>query len=64
LKDTKVEKYKRLGLGYLPVAAVTIRQTFPPTSQSSQSLTLELLKGEHFAIFADGTNAAALDLPD
>jgi len=42
-KDAKVEKYEGLQLG-LPVAALTIRQTVPPTS--SQSLTLELLKGE------------------
>jgi hypothetical protein len=46
MNDAKVEEYEGLRLGYLPVAALTIRQTFPPTSESSQSLTLELLKGE------------------
>jgi len=44
--DAKVEKYEALRLGYLPVVAVTIRQTIPPTSHSSQSLTIELQKGE------------------
>ena len=44
--DAKVEKYEALRLGYLPVAAMTIRQTIPPTSHASQSLTLELQKGE------------------
>jgi hypothetical protein len=43
--DAKVEKYEALRLGYLPVVALTIRHTIPPRSQS-QSLTLELLKGE------------------
>jgi hypothetical protein len=44
--DGKVEKYEALRLGYLPIVALTIRQTIPPSSQMSQSLTLELLKGE------------------
>jgi len=44
--DAKVEKYEALRLGYLPVAALTIRHTIPPTSHASQSLTLELLQGE------------------
>ena len=44
--DAKIEKYEALRLGYLPVAALTIRHTIPPTSHASQSLTLELLKGE------------------
>jgi len=43
--DAKVQKYEALRLGYLSVAALTIRHTFSPRSQS-QSLTLELLKGE------------------
>jgi hypothetical protein len=44
--DAKVEKYEALRLGYLPVAALTIRHTIPPTSHAGQSLTLELLKAE------------------
>jgi len=44
--DAKVEKYEALRLGYLPVMALTIRHTVPPISQPSQSLTLELMKGE------------------
>ncbi len=44
--DAKAQKYEALGLGNLPVAALTIRQTGPPTSPSSQSLTIELQKGE------------------
>jgi hypothetical protein len=44
--DAKVEKYEALRLGYLPVVALTIRHTTPPTAIASQSLTLELLKGE------------------
>jgi hypothetical protein len=44
--DAKVEKYEALRLGYLSVVALTIRHTIPPISQPSQSLTLELRKGE------------------
>jgi hypothetical protein len=44
--DAKVEKYEALRLGYLPVVALTIRHTISPTSHASQSLSLELLKGE------------------
>jgi hypothetical protein len=44
--EAKVEKYEALRLGYLPVVALTIRHTIPSRSQPSQSLTLELLKGE------------------
>ena len=44
--DAKLEKYEALRLGYLPIVAVTIRHTIPPTNRSGQSLTLELLKGE------------------
>ena len=44
--DAKVEKYEALRLGYLPVVALTIRHTTPPRRQPSQSLTLELLRGE------------------
>ena len=44
--DAKVEKYEALRLGYLPIVALTIRHTIPPGCQMSQSLTLELLRGE------------------
>lgn len=44
--DSKVEKYEALRWGYLPILALTIRHTIPPTSRTGQSLTLELLKGE------------------
>jgi hypothetical protein len=40
-RDAKVERYEALGLGYLLILALTIRHT-----DSGQSLTLELLKGE------------------
>jgi hypothetical protein len=33
-------------LGYLPIVALTIRHTIPSAAIASQSLTLELLKGE------------------
>lgn len=42
--DEKVQRYESLMLGYLPIVSLTIRHTIPPTSQSGQSLTLELLK--------------------
>jgi len=44
--DAKIEKYEALRLGYLPVAGVTIRHTIPSSSHASQSLILELLRGE------------------
>jgi hypothetical protein len=44
--DAKVEQYEALRLGYLPIVALTIRHTMPPSSQMSQALTPELLKGE------------------
>jgi hypothetical protein len=44
--DAKIEKYEALRLGYLPVVALTIRHTIPPTSHACQSLTVELLRGE------------------
>jgi len=43
--DAKIEKYHALKLGYLPVVALTIRHSVPPTGHA-QSLVLELLKGE------------------
>ena len=44
--DAKIERYEALRLGYLPILSVTIRHTIPPTAIASQSLTLQLLKGE------------------
>jgi hypothetical protein len=63
MKDAKVENYAGLRLGYLPVAALTIRQIVSPTSHSSQSLTLELLKGEKI-IRLDFTDLRQLRLAD
>lgn len=44
--QAKIEKFEALGLGHGPIVALTIRHTFPPASQPSQSLTLELLKSD------------------
>ena len=48
--DEKLEKYEALRLGYLSVAALTIRHTFLPTNHPGQSLTLELVKGEQTVV--------------
>lgn len=48
--DPKIEKYEASRLGYLPIVALTIRHTFPP--EGSQSLTLELMKGEQIVSLA------------
>jgi hypothetical protein len=61
--DAKVEKYEALRLGYLPIVALTIRHTIPPTSRSGQSLTLELLKGER-TVSLTFTGLRALRLAD
>ena len=42
--DAKLEKFEASRLGYLPILTLTIRHTVPPAG--SQSLALELIKGE------------------
>jgi hypothetical protein len=49
--DAKIEKYAAIKLGLLPVVGLTIRQTLPQSGESSQSLTIELLKGEQTVSF-------------
>jgi hypothetical protein len=44
--DTQIGKYEVLRLGYLPIAGMTIRHTIPSSSHASQSLILDLLRGE------------------
>jgi hypothetical protein len=43
--DAKIEQYHALKLGYLPITALTIRHSVPPTGWA-QSLIVELQKGE------------------
>ena len=48
--DVKVERYQAARLGYLPIVALAVRHTVPPFG--SQSLTLELMKGERIISLA------------
>jgi len=49
--DGKIEKYQALGLGSLPVTALSIQQTVPQVGGAHQSLCLQLLAaGDHTVI--------------
>src|ERR1700693_3127092 len=41
--DSKIENYRAMKLGYLPVVAISVRHTPPQTAESNQSLAIELL---------------------
>lgn len=50
--DTQIEKYRAIGLGSLPVAALEIQQTAPPLGNACQSLSVRLLRGEQTVVLA------------
>jgi|GEM_PF-2718829 len=50
--DAKIEKYRAIGFGSLPVTALEIQQTVPPIGDARQSLSLRLLTGERTVVLA------------
>jgi hypothetical protein len=50
--DAKIEKYRAIGLGSLPVTGLEIRQSVPRLGDARQSLSLRLLTGEQTVILA------------
>jgi hypothetical protein len=50
--DVRIEKYRAIGLGSLPVTAFEIQQTVPQLGEALQSFSLRLLTAEQTVILA------------
>jgi len=55
--DLKIENYRAMKLGLLPVVAISVRQPAPPVAEGHQSLSIELLNNrlrEHVVLEFSG----------
>ena len=50
--DARIEKYRAIGLGSLPITTLEIQQTVPQLGDARQSLSLRLLTGEQTVVLA------------
>ncbi len=61
--DSKIENYRSMKLGYLPLVSISVRHTAPPAAEASQSLTVELLndrRREHVVLEFSGLRQLCL----